>query len=307
MAAGNEPAGTFAGRVFTFARTFDAPRALVFQVWTDPKHVAMWWGPHRFTNPVCKWDARPGGLIHVDMRGPDGVVYPMSGVFHEVKEPERLAFSGAALDDNGKPLFDVLNTVTFVEKDGRTTVTLVARVGKTAAGADEYLKGMEAGWTQSLERLEGHVATASSDRDIVITRVFDAPRALVFEAWTDPKHVPQWWGPRGFTTTVQEMDVRPGGVWRYVMHGPDGTDFQNRVVYDEIDKPERLAYTHGSDEEPDQFRVTVTFAGQGGKTRVTLRMRFASAAARDGTIEFGAVQGGNQTLDRLTDHLANIA
>ncbi|HEX5726482.1 MAG TPA: SRPBCC family protein, partial [Longimicrobiaceae bacterium] len=149
---------------------------------------------------------------------------------------------------------------------------------------------------------------ATADREIVLTRVFDAPRELVFRAWTDPEQVPLWWGPRGFTTTTHEMEVRPGGVWRFVMHGPDGTDYPNRVEYVEVVEPERLVYAHGDDGEGDDthFHVTVTFAAEGGGTRVTLRMRFDTAAERDRTVEFGAVEGGNQTLDRLAEHLSTL-
>ena len=108
--------------------------------------------------------------------------------------------------------------------------------------------------------------------EIVTTRVFDAPRDLVFEAWTNPKHLVQWWGPDGFTTTIRAIDVRPGGVRRFVMHGPDGVDYENRIVYDEIVKPERLVYRHpgGEDVEPVQIHVTVTFEDHGGKTKLTM-------------------------------------
>ena len=149
-------------------------------------------------------------------------------------------------------------------------------------------------------------AMATSDREIVITRVFDAPRELVFEAWTDPAHVIQWWGPRGFTTTIHEMDVRPGGVWRFVMHGPDGTDYDNKVVFVEVVKPERLVYNHGAGDESDlqQFHVTVTFDEDGDKTRLTLRLVFGTPADRDNAVESGALEGGNQTLERLAEHLA---
>jgi uncharacterized protein YndB with AHSA1/START domain len=148
----------------------------------------------------------------------------------------------------------------------------------------------------------------TADREIVITRVFDAPRELVFKAWTDPKHVAQWWGPKGFTTTTYEMDVRPGGVWRFVMHGPDGVDYKNKIIYIEIVKPERLVYSHGGDEEgePGQFHVTVTFAEQGGKTKLTLRMLFGSAAERGKAKEMGAIEGANETLERLAEHLAKM-
>jgi uncharacterized protein YndB with AHSA1/START domain len=151
-----------------------------------------------------------------------------------------------------------------------------------------------------------NLAEQSTDREIVITRLFDAPRELVFDAWTDAQHVSQWWGPKGFTTTIHEMNVRPGGVWRFVMHGPDGTDYDNKIVYLEIVRPERLMFAHGADKEndPDQFQVTVTFAEQGGKTTLTMRSVFSSTAQRDKTIAFGAVEGGHQTLERLAAHLA---
>ena len=144
-------------------RIFDAPRELLFKVWTDPKHVAQWWGPHGFTNPVCELDLRPGGAMLIHMRGPDGVLYPMTGVYQEVVEPERLVFMSAMLDDKGNPMFEVLATVTFAKEGGRTKQILRARVIKKTAQAAPYLAGMEAGWTQSLERLTAYVATESKE------------------------------------------------------------------------------------------------------------------------------------------------
>jgi uncharacterized protein YndB with AHSA1/START domain len=154
---------------------------------------------------------------------------------------------------------------------------------------------------------DGEAAATTSDREIVITRVFDAPRELVFEAWTDPEQVVQWWGPHGFTTTIHEMDVRPGGVWLFTMHGPDGTDYGNRVVFVEVVKPERLVYDHGPEGQSNikPFYVTVTFDDEDGKTHLTLRMVFESAAERDRAVEFGALEGGKQTLERLAQHLAD--
>jgi uncharacterized protein YndB with AHSA1/START domain len=156
MATGNTMANEQQELLLT--RVFDAPRELVFKAWTDPKRVAQWWGPHRFTNPVCELDVRPGGAIRIHMRGPDGTVYPMSGVYQEVVEPERIVFTCAALDAAGRPLFEVLTTVTFAEQGGKTKQTLHARVIKRTAEAAPYLKGLEAGWTQSLERLAEYVA-----------------------------------------------------------------------------------------------------------------------------------------------------
>jgi uncharacterized protein YndB with AHSA1/START domain len=142
------------------------------------------------------------------------------------------------------------------------------------------------------------------------TRILDAPRALVFEMWTDPRHLAQWWGPNGFTTTTSAFDMRPGGVWRFVMHGPDGRDYENRITFEEVVRPERIVYRHGGggDVEPVQFRTTVTFEDLGGKTRLTMRGQFPSAAERDRVIrEYGADTGLVQTLARLADYLAKQA
>lgn len=140
-----------------FTRVFDAPRDLVWKAWTDAKQLAQWWGPRGFTTPRCELDLRVGGAIRIDMKGPDGTVYPMSGVYQEIIEPERLVFTSAALDKSGKPLFENLNIVTFAEQGGRTTVTLHSRVVETTAEGAPYLAGMEEGWSMTLDRLETYV------------------------------------------------------------------------------------------------------------------------------------------------------
>ena len=302
-------------------RVFDLPRELVFKAWTGPKHLAQWWGPKGFTNPLCELDVRPGGSIRIHMCGPDGILYPMTGVYQEIMEPVRLVFTSAALDKEGNPILELLNTVTFAEHSGKTTLTTKARVVKTTPEGAPYLEGSEAGWTQSLERLGNLLAStystrrrkltqrtedpaSSTDREIAATRVINAPRELVFRMWTDPEQVAQWWGPNGFTNTIYEMAVRPGGVWRFVMHGPDGVDYQNTIVFIEIVEPEWLAY---SDVSGPQFQVTVTFADQGDKTRVSVQTLFESTTPRDKmAMEFGAIEGLSQTLDRLEAHVAKI-
>jgi uncharacterized protein YndB with AHSA1/START domain len=160
MGADNVAVTESAGKELILTRVLNAPRELVFKAWTDPRHVARWWGPNGFTSPVCEMDVRPGGSIRIDMRGPDGVVYPMRGTFCEIVEPQRLVFVSAALDEQGNRLFEVLHTVTFAEQGSRTTVSLQARVVKSSVQAGPYLRGMEAGWTQSLERLQVFVANA---------------------------------------------------------------------------------------------------------------------------------------------------
>jgi len=150
-----------------------------------------------------------------------------------------------------------------------------------------------------------------SDREIALTRVVDAPRALVWRIWTEPTHVHLWWGPTGFTTTTHEMQVRPGGRWRYTMHGPDGRGYPNLITYLEIEEPERIVYEHGGGEpglEPVRFQTIVTLEELSPtRTRVTMRSVFPSARQRDFVVEeYGAIQGGEQHLARMAEHAATL-
>lgn len=149
----------------------------------------------------------------------------------------------------------------------------------------------------------------SLDREIVLARVFNAPRELVFEAWTNPEHLPRWFGPNGFTATTLEIDVREGGRWRYIFQGPDGTTWNSRMVFLEVKRPERLVFEHGADEDddPGRFRTTVTFDAQSnGKTVVTLRQLHPTKEQRERTIGFGAVELGYQTLDKLAAYVQGL-
>jgi len=137
-------------------RVFDAPRELVFKAWTDPKHLAQWFGPRGFSNPVCELDPRPGGAILIHMRGPDGRTHPMAGVYREVVPPERLVYTGR-VPDQGTPLFEVLTTVSFVEQGGKTKLTMEAKVLKSTPEAAPMLAGMQEGWKQTLDRLAEYV------------------------------------------------------------------------------------------------------------------------------------------------------
>lgn len=152
----------------------------------------------------------------------------------------------------------------------------------------------------------------SAPNEIRISRVFDAPRDLVWRAMTDPKHVVNWWGPVGFTTTIEIMDVRPGGVWKHVMHGPDGTNYPNKSIFQEVFAPERLVYSHGGGKEEGgkgaRFTATWSFdALEARKTKLTIHMVFPSAEARDFVVkEYGAIEGGKQTLSRLAGYLPSM-
>lgn len=146
-----------ATREVTLTRVFDASLAMVWKAWTDPQQMAKWWGPHHFTNPRCELDVRAGGAIHIDMRGPDGTVYPMGGHFDEIVPWQRLVFTAIAQDHDGNALLKSVTTVTFAEEGGKTRISVNASAVGLAPVAVQMLAGMEAGWTQSLERLAAHV------------------------------------------------------------------------------------------------------------------------------------------------------
>ena len=150
------------------------------------------------------------------------------------------------------------------------------------------------------------VMNETANRELSVTRLLNAPRELVWEVWTNPKHITHWWGPTGFSTTTHKMDLKPGGVWRFMMHGPDGTDFPNKIIFIEVKKPELLVYKHsGEDHTEDiKFHVTVNFEKQGNKTKLTMRSLFDSPEELERVIrEYGAKEGMYQTVDRLAAYL----
>lgn len=148
------------------------------------------------------------------------------------------------------------------------------------------------------------MAAKSKPNELSITRLYDAPVKLVWDAWTDPKQAAKWWGPRGFTITTHSKDLRVGGTWRYTMHGPDGTDWPNVTVYHEVVKHSRLVYDHGgTDDTPPLFRVTVNFTDLKGKTKMEMTMAFESAEKAIEIGKFIKQAGGNSTWDRLAEYL----
>ena len=149
-----------------------------------------------------------------------------------------------------------------------------------------------------------------TDREVIVTRVLKAPREMVFDAWTDPKQVIQWFGPNGFTTTTKNMDARTGGEWRFIMHGPDGTDFPNYIKFIEVVRPSKLVYKHAAEkeDEPGQFMVSVTFEAQGKNTLMTMKSVFKSAEVLAFVIrEYKADIGAKKNADRLEAYLATIS
>lgn len=149
------------------------------------------------------------------------------------------------------------------------------------------------------------MAANNTDRELLISRLLNAPRQLVWDVWTKPEHIAQWWGPEGFTSTIHTMDVSAGGEWDFIMHGPDGTNYKNKVIYIEVEAPERIVYDHIS---TPKFRVSVSFEEQGNKTLITMRSEFESAEALKKVIEvFKADVGMKQNMDRMESFVENNA
>ena len=141
----------------SITRTIDAPLSLVWQAWTDEKQLAEWWGPKGFINPVCEWQAQNNGRIYIEMKAPDGTVFPMDGVFREVTKNKELVFTCGALDANGDRLFDILNTITFSEENGKTKILLHFIVSNIKGDGQRYIAGQEMGWNMSLDKLNDYL------------------------------------------------------------------------------------------------------------------------------------------------------
>jgi uncharacterized protein YndB with AHSA1/START domain len=306
-------------REILISREFDAPRELVWQAMTDPMHVVQWWGPRGFTTTIEKMDLRVGGEWKHTMHGPDGADYPNRSRFLEVVAPERLVFSHGGRGKDG-PEATFVATWTFDAVSNKKTRVTARMVFPTVKIRDQVVKAYGAieGGKQTFERLGEHLANAKNvAREFFISRIFDAPRELVWKAWTDPKHITQWWGPKHFTAPVVEMDFRPKGKYRFVMRGPDGNEYPLIGIFREIKPPEKLVMTTDHSElpaawhemvnpnrdkskEPELTGVqTVTFEKIGDKTRLTIRVRFDSAELRNALLKCGMTEGWSQTLEKL--------
>ncbi|NMO57415.1 ATPase [Actinoplanes sp. TBRC 11911] len=147
-----------------------------------------------------------------------------------------------------------------------------------------------------------------AEREIVIARLIDGPRELVFEAFTEVRHLSRWWGPAGFTTSTRSFEFHVGGEWVFVMHGPDGTDFPEWITWTEIVVPERIALLHGeSRDDPNAFESALAFAAEGAATRIEMRTVFPTKELRDQAVEkYHAIEGGEQTLGNLAAYVAEM-
>jgi uncharacterized protein YndB with AHSA1/START domain len=304
-------------------RTIDAPRAVVWNAWTDERHVGQWWGPRHFTTAVCTLDVRPGGAIRIDMQGPDGTIYPMSGSFVDLREPERLVMTTRAMEDaDGHAKLETLNVITFEEEGGKTRLTMRGTVLKLEPEAVQAVVGMRQGWSETLDKLAefAQQRAASAGPEFRISRTFDAPRDLVWRAWTEHDHLMQWWGPKGMKMMHCTIDLRPGGVMHYGLEMPNGGELWGKWVYREVTPPEQFVFVASfSDREggvtrhpmapnwPREMLSTLTFEEDGGKTRLTLVTAPINATEDEEAVFAGAIPSMNNgwggTLDQLEQHL----
>lgn len=293
---------------FLISRTFEAPRELVWQAWTDVECLKQWMTPNGYSVTACNMDLRPGGFLHYGMSSAEGQEMWGMSVYREIVPEEKLiyinSFSNKDAGLTRHPLsatwpLEMQTTVTLVEHQGKTTLTIqwipVSPTEEERATFDQAHDGMRQGWTGSLNSLEEYLTRTQADRQIISARVFDVPRDQLFEAWTDPEKLAKWWGPRGFTNTFHIFDQTPGGYWHFVMHGPDGTDYQNQCIFLEIVKPERIVFDHVS---APKFRVVATFQDEDGKTKLTFRMIFDSAKVCE-QLKPVCVPSNEENFDRL--------
>jgi uncharacterized protein YndB with AHSA1/START domain len=296
-------------RTLVTTRVFDASPERVYKAWTDPKQLARWFPPEGLTAPVCELDVRVGGAMRIDMKGPEGEpfkgqLFPGRGVYREVAPNKRLAFTFTPEMD-GRAMPTVLMTVEFEDLAGKTKIT-IRQTLDTVAEFEEMVKtGMAEGLAESLGKLAGVLSGQSSDRGVTVsgrqltlTRVYNAPRELVWKAYTDPKHIVKWQFAAEWETPFAETDLRSGGAFRIGMrpadHSEEGFVFEG--TYREVVKPERLVQV------ASDGRVLTTTLEEvlGGGTRLTLSLEMAEAEEQERT-------GWSQILENLGTHIATLS
>jgi uncharacterized protein YndB with AHSA1/START domain len=303
------------------SRVLHAPRELVWDAWTNPKHVVNWWGPRGFTNTLKRHEFRVGGYWEHTMHGPDGTNYPNKAKFLEIVPLESITFllgGGSDLEDDERRGTTFRATWTFETVEGNKTRLTGRMVFPSKEARDRVVRDFGAieGGKQTLQRAAEYTAGLLT-KPFVISREFAAPRDLVWRAWTECEHFKQWFGPKGFTTDQMTMDLRPGGMTHYRMSAPDGTVIWGRAVYREIVPPSKLIWINSfsdkdrgitshplsSDPWPREILTVVTLAENAGSTTVTISSTpFDATEAERDTFEKGRgsmTMGWTGTLDRL--------
>jgi uncharacterized protein YndB with AHSA1/START domain len=306
---------------------FDAPRGLVFKVYTDQNLIPKWWGPRNLTTTIDKMELRQGGAWRFIQRDAEGKEYASNGVYLEVMPPEKLV---STFNFEPMPGHELVETSIFEEENGKTKLT-AKDVFQSVEDRDGMVQsGMESGLRESMERLSElldemqkekaggiRINAVEKPNDLMITRILEAPRETVWKAWTDCEIVKNWCGPKGFTAPFCRNDFRAGGKYLYAMKAPEGKEawsgktIWSTGVYREIVPMKRIVSTDSFADEngnvvsakeygmnadfPLELMLTVTFEDMDGKTKITLmHVGFPTAADRD-----GAREGWNESLDKL--------
>jgi uncharacterized protein YndB with AHSA1/START domain len=311
----------------TVTRVLDAPRENAWKAWTDPEIVKQWWGPKDFTAPHISIDFRVGGRFVYCMRGagPDGAVkdYWNTGEHREIVPMKKIVMTMSFADEQGRPVpashyglpgkwpKEILLTVTFEDIKSQKIKLTVQEAGIPR----EVAELARLGWEQQLDKFADILVISSGrtrtiaepgKQEIVIRRVYDAPRGLVFRAYTDPALIPLWWGPRRFATIVDKLDARPGGLWRFLNRDADGKEYAFHGVYHEVAAPERIVATFEFEGAPGHVSLeTLRLEESGGRTMLTNISVFQSVADRDEMLKGGMEEGAAETMDRLAELLAN--
>jgi len=317
-------------------REFKAPRELVWKAWTDPEVLMKWWGPADFTSPGCRMDLRVGGKYLWCMRSPDGKDFWTTGTFREIAPPSLLVMTNSFSDENGNIVpstyygmspeiaLEMVVTVRLQEIENGTKMIL-SHSGLSKMSSKEQ-RDTDQGWNESFDKMAAAICgkdfamqkskphtifiAEPGVQDVMITREFDAPRELVFRAFTDPSMYIKWLGPKGYSMKLEKFEPRSGGSWRYVHKDPSGNEFGFHGVYHEVLPPQRLIDTFEFEGMPESGHVsleTATFEPlPGGRTKLTIHSVFLSVADRDGMAGGGMERGLNESFERLTDLLSEM-
>jgi uncharacterized protein YndB with AHSA1/START domain len=314
-------------REIVFTRVFDATRELVWKAWTDPEHVKQWWGPKGFSTTTEIMDVRVGGIWKHVMHGPDGAHYANLKVYKEVVKPEKLVYSHGGQGE-GKPTVDFLSTITFEAQGNKTKLTM-RMFFPSAEARDVVIRTYHPveGGNQTLDRLQEFLTTrevqggasgpardrktlliAEPDKPMtILMRVFNAPRSLVFEAYTRAEHIEKWWGRRQMKTVVDKLDAKPGGAWRFVQYEPGGEEFAFRGEFREIVPQEKIVSTFEYEGMPGHVIVNTTlFEEHQGKTKVTVTSVYPSLGDREGMLRAGMEIGANEAWEHLEELLTQM-
>lgn len=293
------PVKTKATKPLVVKHTFNAPRALVWRALTTKDDIARWFFDFEGFAP------KPGTDFGFTVEH-KGMTYRHLCQVTEVLPQKKIAYTWRY---DGHP-GDSLVTFELPGTGRKTKLTLTHTGLETFPQTPQFArKNFKMGWTMLGKSLKDLVENI--DREIYVAREFDAPRELCWKAMTNPKHVVNWWGPQGFSTIIEKMDFRVGGIWKHVMHGPDGTNYPNKSVFKEIVKPEKIVFAHAGGKKGGRgahFVSTWTFDELAkNKTRVSIRMIFPKTEMRDHVVkEYNALEGGKQTLGRMAEYVAKL-